>query len=127
MKRIGAFVLTSIVSLVVGCLAGAFVVGSISGHFMNHSYVTSLMERAYAAREIYSGRSGHLADHLRGQLPEQVLGVEREFRQDETRNTAFRLVGEVYAASNVEVPIEIRAILASVPPRPSRKVPDAVK
>jgi hypothetical protein len=37
------------------------------------------------------------------------------------------VVREVYAESNVEVPAEIRSILAAVPPAPSREVPRAGK
>jgi hypothetical protein len=127
MKRVAAFVITSIVSLIVGGVVGAVFVRRMCERDMGHWYVTDLMDRAYAAREIYAGRSRQLADHLRERLPEQVLGVEKEFRQDETRNTAFRVVGEAYAASNTEVPVEIRSLLANVPPRPSREVPSAVK
>jgi hypothetical protein len=127
MKRVAAFVITSIVSLILGGVVGAVFVRRICDRDMGHLYVTDLMYQALAAREIYAGRSRELADNIRGKLPEQALNVEKEFRQDETRNTAFRLVTEVYAASHTEMPVEIRAILANVPPRPSREVPSAVK
>ena len=127
MKRIAALVAISIVSLLVGGVVGAVLVRRSCERVIGHWYVTDLMDQALAAREIYAGRSRPLADRLRDGLPAQVLGVEKEFRQDDTRNTAFRLVSEAYALSNTEVPREIRAILANVPPRPSQKVPDAVK
>ena len=127
MKRVTAILLTSVVSLAVGAMTSAVLVRRMCDRDMGHWYVTDLMDRAYAAREIYAGRSRQLADSLRGKLPEQVLGVEKEFRADEARNTAFRVVTEAYAASGTEVPVEIRAILATVPARPSREVPHANK
>jgi hypothetical protein len=127
MRRASAFFVTGIVSLLIGIGLGAVLVRRLNERELGHWYVMSLMDRAYAAREVYAGRSRELADHLREKLPEQVLGVENEFRRDETRNTAFRLVSEAYAASNTEVPVELRAILAAVPPRPSREVPNAAK
>jgi len=127
MKRIAAFVITAVVSLTVGGVVGAVLVRRSCDRTLGHWYVTDLMDHALAAREIYAGRHRELANQLRDRFPEQVLGVEREFRQDETRNTAFRLVGEAYAASSTPVPVEIRAVLAAVPPRPSREGSSAGK
>ena len=127
MKRAVAYFLTSLISLLVGAVAGALLVARINGSDMGHEYVSSLMTDGWAAREIYQGRGRQHADRLREGFPDRVLGVEKEFREDEARNTAFRVVSEAYASSGTEVPVEIRRILATVPPRPFREVPPAVK
>ena len=127
MKRVVAYLLTSLISLVVGAIVGALVVAKLNDRFMGHEYVSSLMSDGLTAREIYQGRGLSHADHLLESFPNRVLGVEKEFREDEARNTAFRVVGEAYVSTGRAVPPEIRPILAAVPPRPSRQVPPAAK
>jgi hypothetical protein len=127
MKRVAPYLLTSLISLAVGGLLGAAAVRRTCDRDMGHDVVFNLMNDGWAAREIYQGRGRQHADRLRESFPNRVLGVEHEWRQDEARNTAFRVVSEAYSSSGADVPVEIRKILATVPPRPSREVPPAVK
>ena len=127
MKRAVSYLLICLLSLAIGGIAGAAIAVRSCDRHLGHAYVSSLMEDGWAAREIYRERGRAHADRLRQSFPDRVLAVEKEFREDDFRNTAFRVVGEAYASSGIEVPVEIRTILATVPPRPSREVPTAVK
>jgi len=113
--------------LIVGAITGAAIVRRASEHDFGHDVVFGLMNDGWAAREIYRGRGREHADRLRDGFPERVLGVEKYFREDDARNSALRVVGEAYVSSGIEAPVEIRSILAKVPPRPSREVPPADK
>src|SRR6266542_4868789 len=117
MNRTVGFVVTAVVSLLVGGVAGAVMMRRGCDRDLGHLYVTELMDKAYVARQIYRGHSLELANQIRGRLPEFVLGVEKEFKHDDARDTAFRVVLDVYQTSNTEVPVEIRALLAAGPPR----------
>ena len=108
MKQALIIVLSCAISLSAGALGGAMWAKRSADRYIGHWYVTDLMQNGYAAREIYAGRGRQLADHLRDKFPERVLGVEKEFRQDDARNTAFRVVTEAYAESGMAVPPEIR-------------------
>jgi hypothetical protein len=119
MRRLIAVVATASVSLLVGGVLGAIMVRKSCDRHLGHVYVTELINKAYSAREIYRGHAFELANRTREGLPAQVLAMEKEFGHDEYRDTALRVVQDVYQASKMVVPGAIRPILAAVPPRSS--------
>ena len=127
MRRVLALGIASLVGCLVGGVLGATLVSRSAIREAGHDIVFGLMNDGWAAREIYRGQGRRHADRLRDGFAERVLGIEKEFREDEARNTAFRVVREAYEASGVEIPAEIRQILLTVPPKPIREVPTRVK
>lgn len=118
MRRVLGYVVTSVISVLIGGAIVAFLVRHRNDREDERRYMADLFFQAYSAREIYAGRADRLADHIRDSLPERVLAVEKEFKERQGRDGAYRMVLDVYDVSKVEVPVSIRSTLASVPRRP---------
>jgi len=104
--------------LIGGVSAGMFVASNWKRHFRD-SYLMGVAGQAYAAGEIYAGRSKQLADRIRGNLPGYVHALEDHFPGGQGRNGTYWMVSDVYKLSETEVPTDLKPILASLPPRGS--------
>jgi len=109
--------------LLVGGVVAAGAVGWRWAHDFNRFRVMGVAEQALAAREIYAGRGHQTADRIRGALPALILGVERSSPRPEGREWAYWLANDVYKASGVAVPAQIKPLLAALPPRSSCEKP----
>jgi hypothetical protein len=125
MKPATRYVLTFVGGLSLGAVVAAFLVSRRWEHDFANWYVSGVAGQAYSAREIYRGRCNQEADRIRKSLPGYVLAVEGEFRNAQGRDAAYWLVRDVYEATGVPFPAQIRTVLTSLPPRPLCKPPVA--
>jgi hypothetical protein len=112
------FLLSFAAGAAVGGLASGLLALRYCESRLADSYALGVADQANVAREIYAGRSSQLAARIVDAMPQYVLALDREFSDAHWTQPALWLVQDVYKESGIEVPSEIRHVLAALPPKP---------
>ena len=110
--------LSVLAGFVLGVLAMWFVVKQTTVKVFANQYLVGVMDQANVALHIRAGKERELLAKIESALPSYVLAVDEGFRGNAASASALWMVKAYYERNQIAIPLEIKGILDSLPPKP---------
>jgi hypothetical protein len=110
--------LAALGGFVVGMVAMWCLVARTTGPVFANQYLGEVMNKANTVACIRAGRPMEVVSNIDVSLPNDVLAVDRGFREYPASTNVLCAVRDYYEQNHLAVPPKIRGVLDSLPSRP---------
>ncbi len=110
--------LSILAGFVLGVVAMWFVVQRTTMKVFANQYLVGVMDQANVALHIRAGKQMTLLTNIEAALPSYVLAVDEGFKGHSGSTNALWMVKAYYERNSIAIPVAIKGILDSLPPKP---------